>query len=145
MVFWQITRQKENYYYCNVIHTLRNSAFVKLLWALMGLYILNLSADTPDPESPSIAEDLTINDQESMVEVLVETILGFEDTFEEFDDPDGEDQNKKSTQKINLALHSPYDHEQPDNASHFAVNRFLNPRINLTLGYYQVDSPPPNS
>lgn len=128
-----------------MIRTLRNSAVAKLLWVMMGLYILNLSADTADPESQHIAEDLSINDQESMVEVLVETVLGFEDTFDEFDDPDGEDHNKKTTQKIDLVLHNPADQKQLTNTSYLAENKFLDPRVVLTLGFYQLDYPPPNS
>lgn len=128
-----------------MILILRNSAFVKLLWVLMGLYIFNLSADTPDPESPHIAEDLSINDQESMVEVLVESVLGFEDTFEEYEDPDGDDHNKKTSQKIDLVLHNPSDQEQLINSTYSAENKFPDPRIVLTLGFYRLDSPPPNS
>ncbi len=111
----------------------------------MGLYIFNLSADTTDPESQHIAEDLTINDQESMVEVLVETILGFEDAFEEFDDPDGEDQNNKSFQKVVLSLHNPAEQEQLFNSSIPADINFSDPKAVLCLGFYRLDSPPPNS
>ena len=110
----------------------------------MGLYIFNLSADTADPESQHVAEDLSINDQESMVEVLVETILGYEDTFEEFDDPDGDDHNKKTTHQIDLVLHNPADQKQRYNSSYIVENRFLDPRIALSIGFRQIDSPPPN-
>ncbi|WP_425635856.1 hypothetical protein ACPUEN_10590 [Algoriphagus yeomjeoni] len=110
----------------------------------MGLYILNLSADTADPASPHIAEDLTINDQESMVEVLVETILGFEDTFEEFDDPDGEDQSNNSFKKVVMSLHNPAEQEHLFNSSTPADIYFSDPRTALSLGYYRLDSPPPN-
>lgn len=111
----------------------------------MGLYILNLSADTADTESPHIAEDLTINDQESMVEVLVETILGFEDAFEEFDDPDGEDHNNKSFQKVVLSFHNPTAQEHLFNSSIPADSNFSDPRTVLCLGYYRLDFPPPIS
>ena len=58
----------------------------------MGLYLFNLSVDTSDPNPRHIPEDLSINDQESMVELVAEQILGMEDAFEEFDDTDSEDQ-----------------------------------------------------
>ncbi|MBB6324954.1 hypothetical protein FHS59_000569 [Algoriphagus iocasae] len=111
----------------------------------MGLYIFNLSADTPDPKSPHIAEDLTINDQESIVEVLVETVLGFEDTFEEFDDPDGEEQNNKSVQKVVLALHNPAELQQLLNSPFEVETRFSDLKIALSIGFHHIDSPPPNS
>ena len=127
-----------------MILSLRNSAVAKLLWVLMGLYILNLSADTADPESQHIAEDLTINDQESMVEVLVETILGFEEAFEEFDDPDAEEQNNNNLQKLVLSLHNPSE-EHLFNSAIPANTNFSDPKAVLCQGFYQLDSPPPTS
>mgnify|MGYP003647337640 CR=1 FL=1 len=128
-----------------MILVLRDNAFVRLLWVVMGLYVLNISADTADHDPPHIAEDLTFNDQESMVEILVETVLGYEDTFEEFDDPDGEDQSKKSTQKIDLVFHNSSDLQRLYESIIGNESNFSNPRIILSLGFYQLDSPPPNS
>ncbi|MCE7054797.1 hypothetical protein LZF95_08940 [Algoriphagus sp. AGSA1] len=110
----------------------------------MGIYILNISADTPDPESNHIAEDLSINDQESMIEVLVETILGFEDTFEEFDDPDGDDQNKKISPKTDLIHTDAVEQSRLYNFSISSKIQFSDPRIKLSFGFSELDSPPPN-
>ncbi len=110
----------------------------------MGIYMLNISADTRDPESNHIAEDLSINDQESMIEVLVETILGFEDAFEEFDDPDGDDQNKKISPKADL-IHT--DTADQNSLYHFLTSskiQFSDPRTKLSFGFSELDSPPPN-
>ena len=49
----------------------------------MGIYLLNISVDTKDPHPEYIPEDLSINDQESIVEIVVEKILGFENAIQE--------------------------------------------------------------
>ncbi|AWW28973.1 hypothetical protein DN752_01830 [Echinicola strongylocentroti] len=58
----------------------------------MALYLFNISADAPDLRPFYMPEDLTINDQESIVELIMETILGFEGVFAEYDDPDTDDE-----------------------------------------------------
>ncbi|WP_439490374.1 hypothetical protein [Algoriphagus sp.] len=110
----------------------------------MGIYMLNISADTPDPKSAHIAEDLSINDQESMIEVLVERILGFEDTFEEFEDPDGDDQNKKISPKADLIHTTAADYNSGYNFSTSSKIQFSDPRLKLSFGFSELDSPPPN-
>lgn len=109
----------------------------------MGFYFLNICVDTPDPNPEYIPEDLTINDQESIIEIIVEQIMGYENAIEEFDDNDTEDHNTLTITKINL------------------INRYLNdinikqlfietkrqkfPDLNayLTNGFHQLDTPPP--
>ena len=71
----------------------------------MGLYLLNNSVDTADPNPEHIPEDLSINDQESIVEIIIEKVLGFENAIEEYDDNDTEDHNKKKNVKIDLSVH----------------------------------------
>jgi len=68
----------------------------------MGLYLLNISADTEDPNPQHIPEDLSINDQESIIEIIVEQVLGYEDAFKEYDDHDTEDYNNNTNVKIDL-------------------------------------------
>ncbi len=71
----------------------------------MAIYLLNISVDTADRNPAHLPEDLTYNDQESIVEIVVEKILGFEQAFEEYDDPDNENQESNSTVKIELIQH----------------------------------------
>lgn len=74
----------------------RHPAF-RLLWGLMALFFLNGSIDTPDINPSWIEEDLSINDQESLLELICESFLGYEEAFEEYDDMDSqEDENKSS-------------------------------------------------
>lgn len=109
----------------------------------MGFYLLNISVDTADPNPEHIPEDLSFNDQESIVEIVVEKVLGFEDAIKEYDDHDTEDQNKKKNLKIDLLVHEM-------NADKFDQNQFFkrkktfpNYEAHLTIGFNEIDSPPP--
>jgi len=127
----------------HVMNRIRNSVFTKILWGLMGLYLLNISVDTADPQPEYIPEDLSFNDQESIVEILVEKILGYENAIEEYDDHDTEDHNKKNTVKIDLSVYLSIDQK----SSHLQLKErnqhFPNHEARLTNGFEEIDSPPP--
>jgi len=109
----------------------------------MGLYLLNVSVDISDPNPQFVPEDLSINDQESIVEIILEKVLGYENAIEEHDDHDTEDQNEKKTVKVDLLtqLHTPQGESNHLNSKKsaviFAFDDFL---VN---GFYEIDSPPP--
>lgn len=109
----------------------------------MGLYLLNISVDTTDPSPEYIPEDLSFNDQESIVEIVVEKILGFENAIKEYDDQDTEDQNKKKNVKIDLLVNE-IKADKIDHNLFFESNiRFADHKPRLTNGFYNIDSPPP--
>lgn len=109
----------------------------------MGFYLLNISVDTADPYPEYFPEDLSFNDQESIIEIIVEQVLGFTDAIQEYDDHDREDHTQKKNGKIsflaqvvkanNSALIQPLERD----------NRFPDGTIRLTSGFKQIDSPPP--
>jgi len=68
----------------------------------MAVFLLNLSVDAPDPSPAYLPEDLSHNDQESIVEFVVEHVLGFENAFIEYDDDDNEERSSNLTLKIVL-------------------------------------------
>lgn len=55
--------------------------------------MLNMGIDTTDPNPQHIPEELTFNDQESSFEIVIETVLGYEDAIKEYDDIDAEGHN----------------------------------------------------
>ena len=59
----------------------------------MAIYFLNGSIDAPDIQILSQQENLKFNDQESIIELLVEKVLGFENAIIEQDDIDESQQN----------------------------------------------------
>ncbi|WP_375324517.1 hypothetical protein [Flagellimonas sp. GZD32] len=126
-----------------MFEAIRNHTLTKLFWALLGLYLLNSSVDTPDAYPDYIPEDLSYNDQESILEFVVEKMLGYEEAFEEHDEPDSEEHNKKNNGKINFFVDAHDESNSPnfnllskrksfDYASAFLANGFLN-----------IDTPPP--
>jgi hypothetical protein len=52
----------------------------------MAFYLLNISVDTPYLFQNDEVKHLTYNDQESIIEVLFEKVLGFEDVIPETED-----------------------------------------------------------
>lgn len=62
------------------------------LWLFMAAYLLNISVDAPDISAKK--EDLRFNDQESIVEIVVEKCLGFDNIIAEQDDTDSNEQSQ---------------------------------------------------
>lgn len=54
----------------------------------MAFHIFNISVDTADTNPDYVPEDLSFNDQESFVELLIEKIFGFENAIAEHDEED---------------------------------------------------------
>lgn len=109
----------------------------------MGLYFLNISVDTRDLYPNYVPEDLTINDQESVVEIIVEKVLGYEDAIKEYDDHDPEDHNSKTNIKIDLINRSLNDTHI--NQLFVETEKHIFPDLNhsLTGGFYKHFTPPP--
>lgn len=109
----------------------------------MGIYLLNLSVDMADPDSPHVSEDLTINDQESIIELVVETFLGYEDAFQEFDDPDAEEQTQKSQGKIDLINNSFRDYLTQTSQEPSGKQKFRDYEEFLLQEFLILFTPPP--
>ncbi len=109
----------------------------------MGLYLLNISVDTADIHPEHITEDLSINDQESIIEFVVEQVLGYEDAFEEYDDHDTEDHNKKNNTKIELIPHVATDLKLNRHPLISTQQNYSHHSLFLTIGFKKLDAPPP--
>ena len=126
-----------------MIKQIRNSVYTKILWGVMGLYLLNISADMADPHPAHIPENLSINDQESIIEVVVEQILGYEDVFQEYDDPDTEGNNKKTTAGIDIIVQLIADSVIEHSFIEAGKVYFPDYSAYLTTGFQKLDIPPP--
>jgi hypothetical protein len=71
-----------------IIGKLRSGVFLRGLIAFMAVVFLNGVVDPPDLYSDAVAEDLSYNEMESVLEVFVECVLQYEDFFKEYDDDD---------------------------------------------------------
>lgn len=109
----------------------------------MGLYLLNISVDTADPNPEHIPEDLSFNDQESIIEIVVEKILGFEDAIKEYDDHDAEDHNKEKNVKIDLLVHVSNTNNNSHNQLIKSKKLYPDYEARLKSGFIEIDSPPP--
>lgn len=109
----------------------------------MGLYLLNLSVDTQDSTPRYQPEDLSINDQESIIEILVEQILGFENAVAEYDDSDTEEHSKQANIKIVLFTTFIDDSTGPLPLIDAVLPKFPDHNTYLTSGFQQLDTPPP--
>ncbi len=58
------------------------------MWFVLALHILNCSVDTADAQPENVPEDLSYNDMESVVEILLEQVLGIDNAIAETDDAD---------------------------------------------------------
>lgn len=124
---------------------IRNSVFTRILWGLIGLYLLNISVDTADQNPAHLPEDLSINDQESIVEIVLEKVLGFENAIKEFDDTDTEDHNEKTNVKIDLTNHSIVENFFGRSFSSLTKHKFPDYAKNLMRGFHRLDIPPPKA
>jgi hypothetical protein len=75
------------------MHLLRNTygRFSRIICFLFAVHLFNFSIDPKDVQDDFVPEDLTINDIESITEFIAETVFGWENAFEEHDEPDPDD------------------------------------------------------
>lgn len=97
---------KSNYYIWTRMKLFNGPVLSKLLLFFLTAVIFNLSVDVKDYSKNYIPEDLSFNDQESIVELIVEKWLGFNNAFIEYDEPDQEDGGILDFHKITLAISS---------------------------------------
>ena len=109
----------------------------------MGLYLLNISVDTADLNPEYIAENSSINDQESIVEIVVEKILGYENAIKEYDDHDTEDHDKKTNVKIDLTPPSVIDNALNQSFIETRKHKFPVYIACLINGFQKLNFPPP--
>ena len=116
---------------------------IRIFWGLIALYMLNICVDSPDlfPNQP---ENLNINDQESVIELVVEQVLDLGNVIPEYDDNDTEDHTSSKTSvnldhfivdKSSIAFQQDFSLQKKQNTL-FALANFRN----LCL---EVDAPPP--
>lgn len=109
----------------------------------MGLYLLNTSVDTVDPNPEHIPEDLSYNDQESILEIFIEQVLGYEDAIKEYDDHDTKDHNKKKNVNIDFLVYISKTNNYTQNQPIARKNLYPDYKARLTSGFIEIACPPP--
>ncbi|WP_072862493.1 hypothetical protein [Arenibacter palladensis] len=82
------SNSKTTYIRSSKMKFIRTHINLKLFWFLMALHILNLSVDVQDPQPEGVPEDLSYNDMESVVEIILEQVLGIENAIPEYEEDD---------------------------------------------------------
>ncbi|TDB61815.1 hypothetical protein [Arundinibacter roseus] len=128
-----------------MIRAIQNSRFVRGLWGFLCLYMLNCSIDTPISPTDYPSNHLGFNEQESVMEVILEHILGFDTAVPDYDSDDSE---KETPQKKSFSipvffipiLSLLFKSEQilkKSEFSWFLINQPRNP-------FFEIHSPPPD-
>lgn len=128
-----------------MLERIRNSKLNKVFWGLICFYLLNISIDTPDRYPEFIPEDLTINDQESIIEFIFEQVLQIENAFEEYDDFDSKDKNLNKNIKIDLLTYFKIADNNNLNLSVSLLVYLIRQNSKLSDGYLQLTNPPPEA
>lgn len=123
----------------------RNHIVVRVLGLFMAAYVLNFSVDAPDGQPDHMTEDLSINDLESIAEIVLEEWMEMEDAIPEHDESDANDGTmvfKKSVDFFCVEFK-----KEASYASEFLLkNRFLNYKENFHTQFYpEFTSPPPEA
>ena len=129
-----------------MIHKTKDGKLTRLLCGLLALYLLNISIDPPDWYSNAVPEDLSINDQESILEVVIEKVMGYENAIVEYDDNDSnrETSLKKGASIDHFVLVSCHlKHSLVSSLDIGIANSFYLERIPAV--YLETFSPPPQA
>lgn len=127
-----------------MLATIRKKKILRLFCAFMALYLLNCSVDTSDITPKYIPENLSFNDQETIVEIIVEKVLGFENAIPENEDSDSENQLVfKKTISVAFYILPDFDTKIKEIllSSHPENSRFI--EANILKTYFEIHSPPP--
>ena len=113
---------------------------------MIAFYLLNGSVDAPDFFPDYLPEDLTYNEQESIIEIVLEKILGFQDAIPEYDDNDSEKNStikKVLTKDIYIVQQLTF--QSLPVAENTKINRAGTNTLNRSNPYLEVYSPPPEA
>ncbi|PPK87156.1 hypothetical protein CLV84_0090 [Neolewinella xylanilytica] len=128
-----------------MIHRIRHSPYRSFLWGAMAAFLLNLSVDAPDPAGRHLPEDLSHNEQESLLEFAIEKLLGYEDAFAEYDDDDSDEILTKLTVSVDATLPTALAvvlHTPVPRARRTAYPPYTD---RWAAGHHRIDAPPPRT
>ena len=128
-----------------MIQSIRSNTFILVFWVLMAGYLLNISVDIADDTPQGVSENLLINEQESLIELVLEQVLGCENAIPEHDGPGADDQHEKNGSKslifpmpviaIELVFFKLF-----LRTSYLIIDQLVHPKE-----FVELDSPPPKS
>lgn len=110
----------------------------------MAFYLLNCSVDASDITPNYIPENLNFNEQESVIEIIVEKVLGFENAIPENEDPDSENYGFfKKTISVAFYILPGFDCKLKEITFDKNSVNFEFQKTNILKPYFEIHSPPP--
>ena len=108
----------------------------------MAIHMLNICVDMPDASPDSIPEDLSYNDQESILEMLLEQAFNIEDAIAEHDEADDNSSSLSLEMFQDVIIHADEDLIEMNNwVDH---SRSVTPyKRNYSFFYLKEINPPP--
>lgn len=122
---------------------LRNTISLQLVWGFLALILLNISVDIPDSNPDYYVEDISYNEQESIVELVLEKLLGFENVILESEEHESDEQGKKSRTQIDLGLLHAYFSRDNNQPKEIILKKIIDGFNYRLIQYYQQPSAPP--
>lgn len=122
---------------------IRSHIVSRIFCVLMALHIFNVSLDMPDAQPYYEPEDLSINDQESFMELVAEGWLGIDNAFEEHDEPGDETMDLELNKEFKITHHA-----VPEIKFHRSVTEIVpTPYQESCLSEYlcEINPPPPKA
>lgn len=126
-----------------MLEKIRTHQFVRYFLGIIVLLILNSSVDTPDVNNYGVAENLTINDQETIIELILEKVLLIEDAFIEVDDTESEDEQKGKSMEHYYWLFSQESEFFQISTTFKLRDEFFYRNGQLLNSFSEIHSPPP--
>ena len=126
-----------------MLQKISQAKLMRMLCFLMAAYLLNISVDSPDI-LPHKAEDLSFNDQESIVEIVIEKILDYDTLIPEIDDNDSNEQSPiKKNFQLDFYLLFYVTTEPLVKKNAFTKSLPIWKKENVKLAFYKNFFPPP--
>jgi hypothetical protein len=127
-----------------MLNVLRHSIITTFVWGFMAFYLLNISVDVTSFFDINEQKNKNFNEQESVVELVFEKVLGFEEAIPENNSNDNE---QNPTMKKGFSMDKfvlPFYEINPKlivfnpikKSFHYSKNTFLKPSL-------EIHSPPP--
>lgn len=127
----------------NLVSSIRHRyhAFLRVASFLFALHIFNLSIDPRDKDPDFLPEDLSVNEIESIAELVMEGIFGFSNTFAEHDEADG----SEGTNDFNKGFCATSISSVINQSDHYIleVQYFVFNSLNFSLPAQDILAPPP--
>lgn len=126
-----------------MLKNFRNNVFIKILFGVLGIHLFNISIDIPLLTPINHSQELSFNNQDSIVEFLLEKVLGFENAIEEQESNETDDCKPKNNLNIELIAARGAFFKTKLLRLKETKHKFHELIPQVTDGHIQLDTPPP--